>query len=123
MPNPFKSDLQQLVADLCVIAANDSNFPLISVANPEPSDFDDVNDLLLTVTERLDEWLFRLGERVRSNASCNIDIGTFKSAFTDAVAGNATFEIERAKQDCEEGNQEYSSDRRGWGKAQLAGVD
>jgi hypothetical protein len=80
--------------------------PSLSVS-PTPEEFDDVADYLRRVTDLFDvSWLQPIGQEVQSNALCSINTQMFCGQFVGAIDGNATHEIQAAREAAAEGQDE-----------------
>jgi hypothetical protein len=79
---------------LTKLAAMVDDVPRIGI-DPNPSDFECVNDYLCEAARYFDEWLSAIGMEIKANASCRIDESVFKDRFVNAVEGEATAEITR----------------------------
>lgn len=88
-PNPILQAQQAMVAKLAAITA-----PRIYV-NPDPAELENVEDYLLSIARVFDAFLLEVGREVASNAMTNTDLGQFTNVLTDALAGNATHEIQQ----------------------------
>jgi hypothetical protein len=71
-----------------------------------PEDFEDVADYLVRVTSMFDMFLQSVGEDVRSNALCNIDLAQFSNQFAGAIDGNAVYELTCAAEAAREAQDE-----------------
>jgi hypothetical protein len=89
--NPIKRSHELLLTKL---AALTDFTPRISI-DPNPRDFEDVNDYILAAVGFFDEWLSAIGVQIKANASCRIDESVFKERFLNAIEGEATCEITR----------------------------
>lgn len=87
--NPFESARLKLIQALLSMKAPKpiSTFPI-------PCEFNSVADHLREAATIFDEWLGAIGHQVADNASHNVDMRVFEGAFTGAIDGNATYEIE-----------------------------
>ena len=63
---------------------------------PVPQEFTAFRDCLTQATAVFDEIIAAIGHEVQDNSPCCVDIKLFRSPCSDAVDGNALWEIERA---------------------------
>lgn len=91
--NPFETARLALIKKLLAMSAPGS-FSIF----PYPSEFTSVADHVREATRIFDEWLAAIGHELSDNSNCNIDIDLFRSAYTDAVDGNALYEFERSSE-------------------------
>src|SRR5216684_2478892 len=89
--NPFEAARLKLIASLLAMKA-----PAAYPSFPVPSDHAGVADHLREAAIIFDEWLATVGHQIRDNASNDVDERVFEGAFTGAIEGNATWEVEKA---------------------------
>jgi hypothetical protein len=89
--NPFEIARRKLLIELSKLPV-----PAIDVS-PRRGQFADVNDHVRDFAGAFDRWFREVGEEVRCNAYTNIDARMFNSAFSGAIDGFATYEIDRAE--------------------------
>jgi hypothetical protein len=89
--NPFEIARRKLVEKLSAMKVPGAlgSFPLAS-------DFETLANMTREVAAIADEWLAVIGHQVRENATCTIDMRQFEGAFTGAIEGNCTWEMETA---------------------------
>ena len=61
-----------------------------------PEDFEDVADYMVRLAATFDRLLIAVGESVKENALCQIDLKDFTGVVADAIQGNALFNIDQA---------------------------
>ncbi len=86
-PAPIRAAHVAMVAKLSMLQA-----PRVYV-NPDPADFENVNDYLLDVAKIVDELLLAVGREIKSNATTTVDMSQFTDVLRGAIEGNATFQI------------------------------
>jgi hypothetical protein len=89
--NPFEIARRRLISALARMPV-----PQALGSFPVPSDFEAIRKHVLEAASICDDWLGSIGHQVSDNATCNLDLRSFDAAFTGAVDGNATYEIEKA---------------------------
>jgi hypothetical protein len=62
---------------------------------PHPQEFTVVIDHMREVAGIVDEWCAAIGHEVADNSSSRVDIDLFRSPLSDALEGNAQWEIEK----------------------------
>lgn len=65
---------------------------------PTAGDFEAIDGFLRQAAEPMDAFIADVGFEVHSNAGLSIDMKQFENVVTNAIAGNATWEVERARQ-------------------------
>jgi hypothetical protein len=81
----------------------------------DPEDFEAVADYVRRVTDLFDvTWLQAVGEEVKSNALCHIDMAMFSGQFVGAIDGNATFECQCAADAAREAQDEGAAADATW---------
>lgn len=88
--NPFETARLALVKKLLAVKAPGS----FSVF-PVPQEFTGIIDHMREVAGIVDEWCAAIGHEVADNSSSRVDIDLFRSPMTDAIDGNAMWEIEK----------------------------
>lgn len=88
--NPFETARLALIKKLLEIKTPGS----FSVF-PIPCEFTAVIDHMREVAGIVDEWCAAIGHEVSDNSSSRVDIDLFRSPMTDAIDGNATWEVEK----------------------------
>jgi hypothetical protein len=88
--NPFETARLALIKKLLAVKA-----PASFSVFPVPGEFTSVVDHLREAAGIFDEWLAAIGHEITDNSSSRVDMGLFRSAFTDAVDGNAMWEVEK----------------------------
>jgi hypothetical protein len=88
--NPFEIARRALISALVRMEA-----PKAFTTFPVPSEFTGVIDHMRQAAGLFDEWLAAIGHQVADNSSGNVDMRLFRSAFTDAIDGNAMWEVEK----------------------------
>lgn len=76
--------------------------------NPSPSWFEAVADHAREIASLCDAFMGDVGFVVRDNAPCNLDMRLFDRPFSDAIDGNATYEIERCAEVLREEHREVA---------------
>jgi hypothetical protein len=71
-----------------------------------PEDFEDVADYIVRLAATFDRLLLAVGESVKENALCQVDLNDFTGVVADAIQGNATFDIDQAAQAAQEAQDE-----------------
>lgn len=61
-----------------------------------PEDFEDVADYLVKLAATFDRLLLAVGESVKENALCQINMKDFTGVVADAIHGNATYNVDQA---------------------------
>ena len=90
--NPFEIARQQLIVALARIEVPAfSNFPV-------PSEFDAVRDYMRSLAGAVDETFAAIGHCVDDNSSSCVDLRLFLTPCTDAIDGNALWEVEKQKE-------------------------
>lgn len=89
-PNTFETARLALIKKLLAIKApgSFSTFPV-------PCEFTAVIDHMREAAGIFDEWLAAIGHEVADNSTSRVDIDLFRSAFTNAIDGNAQWEVEK----------------------------
>lgn len=88
--SPFEAIRRQLIAKLLGVKA-----PAGFGSFPAPSDFTAVVDHMREVAAIVDEWCAAIGHQVADNSSARVDQSLFRSPMTDAIDGNAMWEVEK----------------------------
>jgi hypothetical protein len=88
--NPFETARLALIKKLLEVKAPGrfSVFPI-------PAEFTSVVDHMREVATIVDEWCAAIGHVVEDNSSSRVDIALFRSPMTDAIDGNAMWEVEK----------------------------
>ena len=87
--NPFEAARLSLIERLSAVKA------CAAIGSyPTPSDFLEVVRHVREVAACFDDWLETVGFQVAENAVNKVDMRVFDDAFSAAIEGNATFEIE-----------------------------
>lgn len=89
--NPFEAARQALIKSLTELKV-----PGAIPVFPHPSCFAVAADHVREASRLFDEWLSAIGHEIADNSVCHVDHKQFRSAYTDAVDGNALYECERA---------------------------
>lgn len=76
--------------------------------NPGPSWFEAVADHFRQVALIMNDWSGAVGYVVSDNAPCNLDMRLFDTPFSDAIDGNATYELERCAEVLREEHREVA---------------
>lgn len=79
-----------------------------------------VDDLLL-VAGWFDEFIEAYGRYCKSELP-NVRLDDFKNQVLGALEGNATYQIEQAREELIRARDEYWADPKGWNKAEAEGV-
>ena len=106
--NPVEIAKRALIASLERLPA-----PSISVT-PQPEQIEAVAEFIRAIAACGDACMRAVGAEVKANAATAVDLDVFQSPFTDAVDGNATYEIERLAEDLREEYAQAACEWRAW---------
>ncbi len=98
--NPFEAARLALIQKLLRLQV-----PKALSSYPIPSDFVELANHVREASAIFDEWIETIGFQVEQNAPCNVDQRAFCGAYTGAIEGNATFEIEEVGEAIREGRE------------------
>jgi hypothetical protein len=100
--NPFAVAKERLIATIAAMPA-----PGALVAKPEPGDFYAINKWMRDLTKNaFDQWIADVGHQLKHAASYKVDMSQFEDVFSDAIEGNATWEVDQAADLASEGMEE-----------------
>ena len=94
--------------------------PKYSNYQPEPEDHEDVADYILRLAAIWDLHLLAVGQEVKSNALCVVDLDDFTNKCHEAVEGYSTHQADEAAQAAREQQDEGDDSDRYWEEMQAS---
>ena len=96
--------------------------PQYTSYEPEPSDHEDVADYLLRMAKLFDRHILAIGQEVKSQAVCVVNLDDFTEPCERALSGNATFQADQCAEAVRDERATYR-DQRDFDRAHRYGVD